>query len=190
MHTFWTYAFAALLMTATLTATPTFPHLSLYDLKGGISSLPSGNREVVFVGRTAKARQALAGWYQAFCDHSEALRGLTVTVVPVFPTFMSNKFLRLPLMALLRRRVPAHMESHVGVLFSNADEMESLFSLPKEEWEQLRIFLVDEQGGIRWAGCGGPSAQAVRQLKQFIPKHVEKLGLSLSQSSRDQTDSP
>ena len=168
MQFFWILGLFAFTLTTALEATPAFPHLSLYDLQGEESSLPSGKKEIVFVGRTNGARHALRRWYQAFCDHSEQFREVSVTVVPVFPSFMSNRLLRCPLITLIRQHIPEHMSHHVGVLFSSPEEIEALFQMTKCDFEQLCVFLVYEQGSILWKAGVGPTQQTIRQLKQLI----------------------
>ena len=158
-------------MGAFLDATPSFPHLSLYSPEGKSSSLPSGKQEIVFIGRTRRARQSLISWYRIFKEKAEQFPGLPVTVVPVFPSFMANRFLRAPLMILLSQHIPESVPAHVGVLFANLDEMASLFQMEGDEFEQLRIFLVDSGGSILWQGSGGPTASMIRQLTSCLQTH-------------------
>jgi hypothetical protein len=146
---------------------PAFPRLSLYTLKGEIQSLPSGHKELVFVGCREGACEALGRWHQLFCEHQWKIGRLGVKVVPVFPSFMGNRLLRLPLMALIRQRIPEHLARHVAVLFSNAEETSSLFHLSCAELEQLQVFLVDEKGKILWKSSGEPTSQSICQLNQL-----------------------
>jgi len=142
-----------------------FPHLSLYSLKGEVESLPSGQKELVFVGCQKKACQALTHWYRLFSEHQGKIGSLGVKVVPVFPSFMGNRLLRPPLMALIQQRIPDHLTNHVAVLFSNIEEISSLFNLSCGELEQLQVFLVDENGKILWKASGEPTSQSIPQLK-------------------------
>jgi hypothetical protein len=158
----------ALAFSTFLHGVSSFPRLSLYTLKGEMRLLPSGQKELVFVGCRGEARQALTCWYKLFCDYQGKIGRLGVMVVPVFPSFMANRFLRHPLMALIRHRIPEHLSHHVAVLFSNAEETASLFQLSCGELEQLQIFLVDEKGKILWKASGEPTSQSVRQLKQCV----------------------
>ena len=158
----------ALFLSPVLHASSSFPRLSLYSLKGEQRSLPSGKKELVFVGCKGGVRQALTRWYQAFRDYQDKVGCLNVIVVPVFPSFMANRFLRPSLMALIRQRIPEHLSHHVGVLFSNSDETAALFQLSQGELENLQVFLVDETGTILWQASGGPTSQHLHQLKQLI----------------------
>ena len=158
----------ALVLCSFLHGSPTFPPLALYTLKGEMSSLPSGQKELVFVGCRGEARRALTRWYTLFCEQHGLIGRLSVRVVPVFPSFMGNRFFRQPLMALIRQRIPEHLSHHVSVLFSNAEETASLFHLSYRELEQLQVFLVDEKGKILWNASGEPTSQSIRQLKQIV----------------------
>ena len=157
----------ALAFSTLLHSSSSFPRLSVYTLKGEMQSLPSGQRELVFVGCKEGACQALTRWYQLFCEHQGKIARLGVKVVPVFPSFMANRLLRHPLMALIRQRIPEHLSHHVAVLFSNAEETASLFQLSCVELDQLQVFLVDEKGKIIWKASGDPTSQSIRQLNQL-----------------------
>ena len=70
-------------------------------------------------------------------------------------------------MALLRQNLPDRLVRHVGVLFSNIEETASLFQQSKDDFSDLRVFLIDEKGGIVWQTRGGPTSQSLCQLEQF-----------------------
>ena len=71
----------------------------------------------------------------------------------------------MPLMALLRRSLPERLFGRVGVLFSSIEETASLFRQSKDDFADLRVFLIDERGVIIWQTTGGPTAQSLRQLE-------------------------
>lgn len=158
----------SLVFSSCLQAISTFPQLSLYTLKGDTHTLPSGQKEIVFVGCKAAARHALIQWYHLFCEHQSQIERLGVMVIPVFPAFMANRLFRSPLITLIRQRIPDNLSDHVAVLFSNSNETASLLQLSSGELDTLQVYLVDENGKILWKASGEPTAQSIRQLKQFI----------------------
>lgn len=77
-------------------------------------------------------------------------------------------------MALIRQRIPEHLSHHVGVLFSNVEEMASLFDLSCRELEQLQIFLIDEHGAILWKASGDPTSQKIGQLQTQVATYFPR----------------
>jgi hypothetical protein len=150
-----------------LRAAMPFPPLALYSLRGERSFLPNGKKGLVFMGCRREACTALAQWHDALLAKAGLTHRLNITVVPVFPSCMSNVLCRTPLMALIRRNLPDHLVGYVGVLFSNIDETASLFHQPNDDFTDLHVFLIDETGSIVWQTRGEPTTQSLRQLEQF-----------------------
>lgn len=150
-----------------LRANVSFPPIALYSLRGERSVLPNGKKGLVFMGCRREACDALTQWYDALLAKPRLAHRLNITVVPIFPSCMSNVICRVPLMALLRQNLPDRLVRHVGVLFSNIEETASLFQQSKDDFSDLRVFLIDEKGGIVWQTRGGPTSQSLCQLEQF-----------------------
>lgn len=159
--------FLALSCSSLLRAEVSFPSLALYSLRGEQSILPNGKKGLVFMGCRREACDALTQWYDALLAKPRLAHRLNITVVPIFPSCMSNAICRVPLMALIRQNLPDHLASHVGVLFSNIEETASLFQQSKDDFFDLRVFLIDEMGAIVWQARGGPTSQTLCQLEQF-----------------------
>lgn len=126
------------------------------------------------MGCRREACAALTQWYDALLTKPRLTHRLNITVVPVFPSCMSNVFCRVPLIAVIRQKLPDRLAGHVEVLFSNIEETASLFQQSKDDFFDLRVFLIDEMGSIIWQTKGGPTSQTLRQLERVLVSRGEE----------------
>ena len=157
----------ALGFSSVLHAEKVFPRLALYNLQGEQSSFPNGKRALVFMGCCKEAYDSLSQWYKILHSKPLLARRLAITVVPIFHPCMSCAVCRAPLMAFLQNSLPKRLAGHVGVLFSNVEEAAALFRESKDNFTDLRLFLVDETGAIIWQAIGGPTIQNLSQLEML-----------------------
>ena len=160
--------FLALCCSAALLGESVFPPLVLYTLRSEKKVLPNGKKGLVFMGWQGEARDTLTQWYNALRSRRVLAGSLALTVVPIFPPYMSHAVSRVPLMAVLRKVIPERFAGNIGVLFSTVEETASLFRQTKEDFLDLRTFLIDEKGSILWQAKGAPTAQTLQQLDSAL----------------------
>ena len=159
----WVIAF--LLLIKPLAATFSFPNLSLYRLDGKQENVLHQKLEVFFVGFRATAKAELNRWYKAFGHEKNCV---PFTVVPVFPSIMSNTLIRKPLLLLLDAYVPRQVRDHVGVVFEGEKSIATTLHISDIELQKIHIFVVDKKGAILWRGSGEPTVHTLASMKQTL----------------------
>jgi hypothetical protein len=142
-----------------------FPNLSLYRLDGKQEKGLHQKLEVFFVGFRAAAKAELNRWYESFGNERNCV---PFTVVPVFPSIMSNALIRKPLLLLLDAYVPHQVREHVGVVFESEKSIATTLRISDIELQKIHIFVVDKKGSVLWRGSGAPTLHTLASMKQIV----------------------
>jgi hypothetical protein len=159
------WVIALFLLIKPLEAAFSFPKFSLYRLDDSKENIPHHKLEVFFIGFRATAKVELNKWYETFRHERNCV---SFTVVPVFPTIMSNILIRKPLFLLLEAYVPRQVREHVGVIFESERSVAATLRISDIELQKIHIFVVDKKGSILWRGSGEPTLRTLASMKQIL----------------------
>lgn len=148
----------------------TFPQMMLYDGEGVSAAFPTPGKQLVFLGFKRGAQKELLQWYTVLRSKKELVEKIPLTVIGAFPSYLSWRITRDPLLSLCKRVVPVEALPYFRITFF---DKETFFShvgreIGKNSSDHIHLFYLDANQHIRWSASGGVTKERLAQLNSVM----------------------
>ena len=144
-----------------------FPQITVLDLNGKSLPFPMNERQIVFVCSSITGQSKLKSWQHALQKSAPHIKNTPIRGIAIIPKWMSGIIAQPIALLYLRTHLPNEVHSSVYAYFATAEEVGTLFDLPKNTDEDLHLFYLSTRGQILMYTYGSPSGQKLNLMYSF-----------------------